>query len=201
MTNIKTIQTLSDEQIIEHYKKDAQKLFVGELYKRYTKFVFFVSMKYLKNEARSKDAVMEVFEKLFTDLLKHEIQKFKPWLHTVVRNHCLIILRKDQSILNKDKKFQAEQDLFVENDEDMHLINENKFEQKEENLTKALSDLKKEQKECVELFYLQDKSYNEIAEITGHSIKNIKSYIQNGKRNLKIKLTKMMVLLLYCSIA
>jgi len=201
LTNIKTIQTLSDEQIIEHYKKDAQKLFVGELYKRYTKFVFFVSMKYLKNEARSKDAVMEVFEKLFTDLLKHEIQKFKPWLHTVVRNHCLIILRKDQSILNKDKKFQAEQNLFVENNEEEHLLNESDFEQKEENLTKALNDLKDEQKECVELFYLQDKSYNEIAEITGYSIKKIKSYIQNGKRNLKIKLMKMMVILLYCSIA
>ena len=200
MINIKDIKALSDEQIIEHYKKNAKKLLVGELYKRYTKFIFFVSMKYLKNEERSKDAVMEIFEKLFTDLLKHDVQKFKPWLHTVVRNHCLIILRKDQSILNKNKKYQIEQDLFVENDEDVHLLNESNFEEKEENLTKALNYLKDEQKECIELFYLKDKSYNQIAESTGYSIKKIKSYIQNGKRNLKIKLSKMVILLLYFSI-
>jgi len=200
LINIKDIKALSDEQIIEHYKKNAKKLLVGELYKRYTKFIFFVSMKYLKNEERSKDAVMEIFEKLFTDLLKHDVQKFKPWLHTVVRNHCLIILRKDQSILNKNKKYQIEQDLFVENDEDVHLLNESNFEEKEENLTKALNYLKDEQKECIELFYLKDKSYNQIAESTGYSIKKIKSYIQNGKRNLKIKLSKMVILLLYFSI-
>ncbi len=197
MIDIKNIKKLSDEQIIEHYKKNAEKLFVGELYKRYTKFVFFVSLKYLKNEARSKDTVMEVFEKLFSDLLKHRVDKFKPWLHTVVRNHCLILLRKDQSILNKDNKFKAEQDLFVENDANEHLLNERDFEENEKNLAKALSNLKSDQKKCIELFYLKDKSYNEIAEITGYSIKKIKSYIQNGKRNLKINLTKMIVLFLY----
>jgi len=197
LIDIKNIKKLSDEQIIEHYKKNAEKLFVGELYKRYTKFVFFVSLKYLKNEARSKDTVMEVFEKLFSDLLKHRVDKFKPWLHTVVRNHCLILLRKDQSILNKDNKFKAEQDLFVENDANEHLLNERDFEENEKNLAKALSNLKSDQKKCIELFYLKDKSYNEIAEITGYSIKKIKSYIQNGKRNLKINLTKMIVLFLY----
>ncbi|MBN1251211.1 MAG: sigma-70 family RNA polymerase sigma factor [Bacteroidales bacterium] len=188
------IETLTDEQIIELYKKDAQKVFVGELYKRYTKFIFLVSMKYLKNEERSKDAVMEVFEKLFSDLLKHQIQNFKPWLHTVVRNHCLILLRKEQSVLNKDKKFQIEQDLFVESDEDLHHVNENKTE---ENLKEALNSLKNEQKVCLELFYLQEKSYNEIVDITGYSIKNVKSYIQNGKRNLKICLLKISAIIVF----
>ncbi|MDF1548855.1 MAG: sigma-70 family RNA polymerase sigma factor [Bacteroidales bacterium] len=123
MTLTADIKNLSDEQIIEHYKQTSDKNWVGELYKRYTRFVFLVSMKYLKNEERCQDAVMQIFEKLFTDFHKHQIEKFKPWLHTVTRNHCLILLRKDQSLLQKEKKFQNEFDTFMESEEELHLDN------------------------------------------------------------------------------
>ena len=162
---------------------------VGELFKRYTGFVFLVSMKYLKDEGRSKDAVMQVFEKLFTDLLKHEIDNFKPWLHTVVRNHCLGLLRKEQSKRKNEDKLKTEL-YFMESEQDDHLIMEQEHENKINNLKKALKQLKPEQKQCVELFYLHEKSYKEVMELTGFSIKNVKSYIQNGKRQLKIILEK-----------
>jgi len=163
---------------------------VGELFKRYTDFVFLVSMKYLKNEERSKDAVMQIFEKLFTDLLKHKIENFKPWLHMVVRNHCLGLLRKDQSRQKNENSIKVEFD-FMESDEDEHLIIEKEHENSINNLEKALKQLKSEQKECVELFYLQEKSYIEITELTGYPVKKVKSYIQNGKRNLKLIMEKM----------
>jgi RNA polymerase sigma factor (sigma-70 family) len=194
------INALTDEQIIEEYKKTSDKNWVGELYKRYTRFVFLVSMKYLKNEERCHDAVMQIFEKLFTDFHKHNIEKFKPWLHTVTRNHCLILLRKDQSILQKEKKFKIEQDLFMETEDDLHLDNTNDTEKQLNGLKQAISELNQEQKVCIEMFYLQEKSYKEIADETGFSEKKVKSYIQNGKRNLKIKIMKItagLLLLVY----
>jgi len=147
-------------------------------------------MKYLKNEDRSKDAVMQIFEKLFTDLLKHKVENFKPWLHMVVRNHCLGLLRKDQSLKKNEITYKTEFD-FMEIEDDEHLISENKHEKNITNLGNALKQLKTEQKECVELFYIQEKSYNEITDLTGYPIKKVKSYIQNGKRNLKLILEKM----------
>ncbi len=147
-------------------------------------------MKYLKNEERSKDAVMQIFEKLFSDLLKHKIENFKPWLHMVVRNHCLGLLRKDQSQQKNEKNLKVEQD-FMEFDDENHLTYEKEHESNVNNLTNALKQLKSEQKKCVELFYLQEKSYNEIVDLTGFPIKKVKSYIQNGKRNLKLIIERM----------
>ena len=190
MTEKLNIATFSDNQIIEKYKLSNDKELVGELFKRYTDFVFLISIKYLKNEAQSKDASMQIFEKLFTDLLKHDIDNFKAWLHTVVRNHCLGLLRKQQSLQKKEVSYNAEFN-FMEIEQEEHLINEYEHENDINNLTNALNKLKKEQKECIQLFYIQEKSYNEIVDLTGYSIKKVKSYIQNGKRNLKLIIQKM----------
>lgn len=196
MTYTADIETLSDEQIIERYRQSSDKNWVGELYKRYTRFVFLVSMKYLKNEERCQDAVMQIFEKLFTDFHKHQIEKFKPWLHTVTKNHCLILLRKDQSLLQKEKKFQNEHNSFMESEGELHLDDVDNKEKHLIHLKEAISELNAEQKRCIELFYLEEKSYKEIVDETGFSEKNVKSYIQNGKRNLKIKLMKMTAVVL-----
>jgi len=185
------IKYLSDEDIIGRYKQSLDKNLVGELYKRYTRFVFLVSMKYLKNEERSQDAVMQIFEKLFIDFQRHEIEKFKPWLHTVTRNHCLILLRKDQTLLQKSKKFHEESETFMESDVEMHPENTGDPEMQLDRMKEAMGQLNEEQKICIEMFYLQEKSYKEISDETGFSEKNVKSYIQNGKRNLKIKILKM----------
>ena len=56
----------------------------------------------------------------------------------------------------------------------------------------SLEELNPEQKQCLILFYLEKKSYQEISENTGFSLMQVKSYIQNGKRNLKILLDKKM---------
>ena len=190
MTKILNISQANDRLLIEEYRQKNDKNLIGELFKRYTGFVFLISMKYLKNEDQSKDAVMQIFEKLFDDLLLHDIDNFKAWLHTVTRNHCLGILRKKQS-LQKHGNHIKENMIFMENRTEEHHINENKTEKDIKNLEKALQKLKPEQKICIQLFYLDEKSYKEIVKITGFSDKKVKSYIQNGKRNLKIILQKM----------
>ncbi len=189
MTKIFDISQSTDGLIIKSYRQNHDKNLVAELFKRYTGFVFLISMKYLKDEEQSKDAVMQIFEKLFDDLLVHEIDNFKAWLHTVTRNHCLGILRKKQSKQKHESRIK-ENTVFMENQSEKHHINKSESEKNIENLEQALQKLKPEQKKCIELFYLQEKSYKEIIEITGFSDKKVKSYIQNGKRNLKIILQK-----------
>jgi RNA polymerase sigma factor (sigma-70 family) len=178
----------SDLELIAEYKNTENKLFVGILYKRYSYLVLGLSLKYLKNEDEAKDAVMQIFEKLFADLLKHQIEFFKSWLYTYSKNFCLMIIRTRQSKLKKEIELENNADLFMETESGLHL---NKAEEKEKQfvaLENAINDLKDEQKKCIDLFYLKEKSYVEISEMTGFSINEVKSYIQNGKRNLKIKL-------------
>lgn len=158
---------------------------LGILFKRYTHLVFGVSMKYLKDEDDSKDAVMQIFEKLVTDLKKHPVENFKSWLHTVTKNYCLMQLRS-----RKGKYFQplpdTEESLeIVESAGSLH-PDKVELEEKLSLMEKGIQALNAEQRTCVELFYLKEMSYQQVAEQTGYSMLQVKSFIQNGKRNLRI---------------
>lgn len=178
----------SDNELITEYKNTKNNVFVGILYKRYAHLVLGLSLKYLKDEDEAKDAVMQIFEKLLSDLLKHNIEYFKSWLYTFSKNHCLMIIRTKQSLLKKEIELELHADSFMETHSQLHLNHNNDKEKQYLALEHAITELNKEQKECIELFYLKSKSYHEIAEKTGFSLNEVKSYIQNGKRNLKIKL-------------
>lgn len=142
-------------------------------------------MKYLKDEDESKDAVMQIFEKLLDDLKKYQVGNFKSWVHSIARNHCLMKLRTEQAHQAKTEEYKKDFSDFVESDTDLHPNNENIDEIYLASLGSAIESLNGEQKKCIELFYLQGKCYNEVSEITGYSLMQVKSYIQNGKRNLK----------------
>lgn len=180
----------SDNELITEYKNTRNNVFVGILYKRYSHLVLGLSLKYLKDVDEAKDAVMQIFEKLLTDLLKHNIEYFKSWLYTLSKNHCLMILRTKQTKLRKEMDLQIHADSFMETENDLH---QNKAADKEKQYTsleKAIEELNVDQRKCIELFYLKEMSYNQIVEMTGYNINEVKSFIQNGKRNLKIKLEK-----------
>jgi RNA polymerase sigma-70 factor (ECF subfamily) len=181
-----------DADLIRQYKQTLDTAFAGELYDRYIHLVYGVCMKYLKNEEDSKDAVMQIFEKLLIELKSHEVTNFKSWLHVMAKNHCLMWLRSarvrhEKTIIT----FEIKED--VENDGFMHHLGGEENASLEDNLLsleKGIQELPIEQKQCIELFYLQQKCYKEITEITGYELKKVKSYIQNGKRNLRIYLQK-----------
>lgn len=179
------IITGSDAEIIAAYKRTGDKQLVGVLFERYAHLVYGVCFKYLKNKEVSRDATLTIFEKLFSDLKKYEVTNFSSWLHTVARNYCFATLK---STLNDTQAGTLENLADTRNeekDDDDDLI-----KQHLPKLEKALHSINTEQQKCVRLFYLADKSYAEIAGITGYSLKEVKSYIQNGKRNLRIYLTK-----------
>jgi len=181
---------LTDEQLVAKYRQSCYKLAIGELFKRHSLMCFTVCYKYLKDEQAAEDASMSIFEKLFTDLKNHEIQNFKSWLHSVCRNYCLMQLRKPINTLRIHDADEESQINFVNLERFLHQDEKaDDKEQKLQTLELAISELKDNQKECIELFYLQQKSYEEISELTGYTNNEVKSYIQNGKRNLKIALS------------
>ena len=169
-----------DAALIALYKKTGDLEVLGQLYGRYMHLVYGVCLKYLQDEAKSQDAVMQIFEELIQKLKIHEVQNFKSWLHVLCRNHCLMALRK----WGKNKTVSID-DTFVENTEFVHLNIDDTKEQQLTLMEKCMESLPEEQRISVDLFYLKEKCYKEITEITGYDLNKVKSYIQNGKRNLK----------------
>lgn len=177
-----------DKEIIREYRQKQNPDILEPLFESYMHLVFGICMKYLKNTEDAEDATMEILEKLMDDLIKHEVDNFPAWLHSLSRNYCLMKLRSKKHIFigeNEDAGRKILNNL-VESDPDLHLYNEREAELSQ--LEDALAQLNKEQGQCLSLFYLSGKSYQEVAKETGFSIKQVKSHIQNGKRKLKINL-------------
>ena len=173
---------LDDHSLLSRYQNTGEMEYLGTLYHRYMHLVYGVALKYLKDPEPSKDAVMQIFELLVDKARQHEISNFKAWLYTVTKNHCLGLIRKRPATENIDG-------IFMESDHHYHLNGEQK-EQYEQLLSRALDNLSEHQNRCIKMFFYQNMSYQQIAEETGYDLKKVKSYIQNGKRNLKIYLDK-----------
>jgi RNA polymerase sigma factor (sigma-70 family) len=181
LKNISTNQT-TDKELVAAFKQSGDSNYLSTLYQRYMDLVFGVCLKYFKDAERCKDAVMDIYEELNTKLKLHEVDNFKGWLHVLARNYCLMQLRSPRNM--KTTEFQGD---FMHFGENTHLNGE--ALEKEQNFVKledCLKTLTEEQQQSVQLFYLENKCYNEIAAITGYDWNKVRSYIQNGRRNLKL---------------
>jgi len=180
-------QSATDLELVALYKKSGELSVLGVLYERYMDLVYGVCLKYLKDGEAAKDATMQVFEELVSKLHKYEIENFKSWLHTLAKNHCLMQLRTPKNL--KTVEFNTE---LMQTGEDVHLNGIFQKEEQLKQLEQCMNTLSAEQKQSVELFYLQNKSYKEISDITGTEWNQVRSLIQNGRRNLKICMDKKM---------
>lgn len=183
--NRSPINSLSDEELLDSYHKSPNLEVIGILYKRYAHLVYGVCLKYLKDREEGKDAVMQIFEKIIKELEEKEVKHFKSWIYVVAKNYCLMQLRKRKYQLNIDAELENSEPFFMDSGIDMNLNEETTFDTTSVKLEKCLDELSNEQKQCIELFYLKERCYKEIVAITQFELKKVKSYIQNGKRNLK----------------
>jgi len=175
---------MSDNELLDHYHSDGNQQWIGVLLERYTLLLLGVCMKYLKDENEARDAVQQIFLKVLIEIPKYRIDYFKSWLYMVAKNYCLMRLRNQQG---KQHRQVSEALASAPEPEKTELLqNEATFEMLEE----CLKELNEEQRQCVILFYLKKRSYQQISEKTGYSLMQVKSYIQNGKRNLKLLLEK-----------
>ncbi len=175
----------TDNDLINTFLEKDDNTIVGVLYERYGHLVLGLCIKYLKNKDEAQDAVIQIFTNLLKDLKKHKIEFFKSWLYVYSKNFCLMELRKRQSALKKELELKENVHLIMDYSNPEHL---NEKEKQITIMEKALELLNTEQKKCIDLFYLKNKSYVEIVDITGYTANEVKSHIQNGKRNLKIKM-------------
>ena len=182
---------ITDNELLEKFYHDKDNRWLGFLLQRYTMLLFGVCMKYLKNEDDAKDSVQQVFLKIIAELHKYKVDYFKSWIYMIAKNHCLMRLRDRQGKTPVELKEQSLPDSYRGEDEatgpdgfrgQQHMEKDRMLDL----MSASLEELNKEQKLCVTLFYLDKKSYQEIADSTGFSMGQVKSHIQNGKRNLKL---------------
>ncbi len=170
----------SDQELINSYKDTNDLSILAELYQRYMDLIYGVCVKYLKQHDDAQDAVINIYEELIEKVKKHQIEYFKGWLYQLSKNHCLMKLRKKKGHLMEI------QDEFMDLQDDSHhelVLNK---EHQLNAMEKCIEELKDGQKNSIRLFYYKSKCYQEIAEITKTDILQVKSAIQNGRRNLKI---------------
>ena len=183
--NPKLNKHISDQELLERFYADRDNQWLGILLERYTLLLLGVCMKYLKNEELARDSVQQIFLKAITELQKYRVEYFKSWIYMVAKNHCLMQLRDKpgKNTIEVKENIPAETD---ETDKESLLLNEKTYEY----MGEALKELNADQQLCVTLFYMEKKSYQQITEQTGYSMMQVKSHIQNGKRNMRILIEK-----------
>ncbi len=179
-------EDIDDKELLQNYYNSGDNSWLGLLLQRYTLLLLGVCMKYLRNEEEAKDAVQQVFLKVIRDLKKYKVDYFKSWLYIVARNHCLMKLR------DKPGEFRALTENIDPTEDELGKTDQLEKDRLISFIESSLDNLGNEQKTCVILFYFQKKSYQEISTATGYSLHQVKSYIQNGKRNLKLLVEKKM---------
>lgn len=185
LLSLKTPTGKTDAELLDLYCKSGRPEYLGQLYDRYIPLIYGLCLKYLKSAERAEDAVMQLFEILLHKVDRYEIREFRTWVYSVARNHCLQQLRTGKREMPTD--FST---VIVESDPAEDLFHKQEDEIRFSALEKCLEKLPEPQQASVRLFYLEELSYVEVAEKTGYAMKSVKSYIQNGKRNLKICLEK-----------
>lgn len=179
---LKTIQSssITDAELIHAYQKSRQQETLAELYLRYYDLVYGTCCKYLNDQEAAKDAVMDIYHELIEKLKTHSIENFKSWLYVVTKNHCLMQLRKNKKMQTADYDIQ-----FMQSEDFFHLDGVMEKENRLERLGVCIDKLNDEQKKVVNLFYIENKCYNDITLVTGYEWNKVRSLIQNGRRNLK----------------
>jgi RNA polymerase sigma-70 factor (ECF subfamily) len=175
----------TDEDLLREFKASGDLELLGQLYSGCMHLVYGVCLKYFKDRDESMDAVMQIFEKLISEVPKHNIENFRSWLHVVTKNYCLMQIRSHKSRNQKHNEWIEESQIFMENSLELHPI-DNEEADLEKTLQECIEKLKDEQKECIRQFYYENRCYNEIAVNLNLDVNKVKSHLQNGKRNLKL---------------
>ncbi|ANI90571.1 RNA polymerase subunit sigma-24 [Arachidicoccus ginsenosidimutans] len=179
-------QKYDDEVLVNKFYQTQDNYWLGILLERYTLLLLGVCMKYLKDENEARDAVQQVFYKVLNEFHHSKVTAFRGWIYAVAKNYCLMKLRSEKRLILEEWKEELTE--LIEDELPQDALDK---ERRYQYIEQAMKQLNDEQKTCISLFYLHKKTYSEITEITGFSDTQVKSHIQNGKRNLKISIEKM----------
>jgi RNA polymerase sigma-70 factor (ECF subfamily) len=179
------ISDFTDEELLKRYKETGDSKYFGMLYNRYIPLIYGLCLRYLRGEEEAQDAVMQIFEDLLPKIPNYSVSSFKTWIYSVAKNHCLWEIRGRKKEITVD--FDVE---LMESEEVLHLLDEKENNDKFKILEECMKQLPEPQRVSIEMFFFKNKSYRDIVDDTQYHLKSVKSYIQNGKRNLKLCLEK-----------
>ena len=157
------------------------------LVKRYQNYVFTITFKVLKNRELAEEVAQDVFIKVYKMLGSYQQKsKFSTWLYTVAYRCALDEARKKRlytDSIESDNSFLQIEDLEGASPA-------GNLEQKDlkRALQEAINQLKPVDASVITLFYLHEKSVQEIAEITGLTNSNIKTKLHRLREQLRGKL-------------
>lgn len=174
------LSKLTDEELLLLYKQSEALEYIGEVYQRYIPLVYGLALKYFKSQEEAQDAVMDIYEIIVQKINGSNVKNFKPWLYAVSKNHCLYSIKQNKRIIRVDFE-----DSFMENEEYFTLFDVAQTEEEMKALEYCMRQLSEEQRISIQYFYLEEHSYIDIMNKTGYALNKVKSYIQNGKRNLR----------------
>ena len=174
---------LKDEDLITKYRFSHDNTYLGELYLRYLPYVYGVALNQLKSQTEAEELSMTVFNKISSDLKRIEVRQFSDWLYKLVLDLCNIEVRKKTAGKGESKQILIEE--LSDEKNDLYINTEDGVKLDSNSLRLAINTLNESQKICIDLFYIQNRSYKEVAETTGYTINQVKTNIQNGKRLLK----------------
>ncbi len=175
----------TDEELLARYKQTGNSEHFGVLYNRYIPLIYGLCLKYLKNITLAEDAVMDIFEDILPKVQRYDIREFRTWIYTVARHHALAAAT--------DSKQTATMELIpeiVQSSPTMVWADADDTTDREQMLEECMQQLPDVQRVAIQKFYFEGKSYADIVDETGLHLKSVKSYIQNGKRNLRICIEK-----------
>lgn len=187
MKNKHKIAAISNDDLLQLFIEGGDIAYFGELYRRYIPLLYGLCLKYLNDKEAAHDAVMDIYSNLPEKVIHYEIKNFNSWLYSVAKNHCLQVQRKDKQTI-----FVKIEDAYVENEDFFTQIDKAQTQEEISALEYCITTLNEEQQKSIQLFFYEEKSYLDIVEITGFELSKVKSYIQNGKRNLKTCIMKVL---------
>jgi len=187
LKNKHKIAEISNDDLLQLFIEGGDIAYFGELYRRYIPLLYGLCLKYLNDKEAANDAVMDIYSNLPEKVIHYEIKNFNSWLYSVAKNHCLQVQRKDKQTI-----FVKIEDAYVENEDFFTQIDKAQTQEEISALEYCITTLNEEQQKSIQLFFYEEKSYLDIVEITGFELSKVKSYIQNGKRNLKTCIMKVL---------
>jgi RNA polymerase sigma-70 factor, ECF subfamily len=181
----KNIKNLTDQELLIRYCEDRDQQLLAVLFTRYTHMAYGVCLKYLNNPDEASEALLNIFEKLCSNIHRHEILNFPSWLYVITKNHCLMQLNHGKGMDGERESWYENHLAYMERVPYIHPLDEENYDNRDK-LRICLKQLRQEQRKCIELFYFHKKSFLEISHVLNLDAMKVKSYLQNGKRNLKI---------------
>lgn len=187
---ISLFHRLSDDDLLHRVRRESNGRALNQLLQRHLESVMGLCLYYLGHAEDAEDATMEILAKATQSIRDgKEIRSFKDWLFIIGRNHCFQRLKQRERFhtlfsLVEDTKTA---DIFMQLPAEDALYTEQY--QKMDNLLRSVAALKAPQRDCITAFFLQEKSYKEIAEERQEPLDRVRSYIQNGRRNLRVRLS------------